>query len=475
MSIEDLRARAAKLTPKTYLPHALHARQREFMALTELEVLFGGAAGGGKSDALLAGAIEFADRPRFSSLILRRTLTALKLRGSIMDRANDWLAPTDAQWSAIDKKWTFPSGATLQFGYCDDVRDLDRYKSAEFHYIGIDELTEWPEEWYGFLFSRIRRLKDDKMPLKMRAATNPDGVGAEWVRRRFNIPENEIVTGAIRSPGRVFLPARAEDNPSLDIEGYEKSLEAMTGSRESVAFQQLRWGRWIRSGEGLVYGSFDTRRDVTQACPKLDRYVLSISRGLNDVTGFSVLGWRNHERVVYVESAWNFVGAPSAAASIARGIAERTGDRLMCIIGDTSELGEGYNGDARERFDLPMQPATVEHRRGYIDLLNDALKAGMLLLVGPNTKDLVDEWITLPWNDARTVEQPGHAKRCANATLYGWHACAAFLENPANVRPARGSPEAQLLALDEAEARLAEDDDAKPRAKSWARRMAEGR
>lgn len=432
--LRELEQLRRALSPDGYTPHDLHPKQREFMTLAQLEALFGGAAGGGKTDALLAAALAHVDKPQYSALLLRRTYPALKLRGSIMDRAHNWLDGTDAKWNEVDKKWTFPSGATLQFGYCNTEADLDRYKSANFHFIGIDELTEWPERWYGFLFSRLRRNAGDEVPLAMRAATNPDGLGAEWVRRRFHIPLNEVISAPIVGDDCVFIPSRVEDNPSLDLEAYEKSLAKMTGSTQSARYQQLRWGRWMRDSEGMVY-AFDEGRNRLKIALDLDdtwRFVLGLDFGFVDSTAFTVNGWRPFDPKVYVvESFKKAKLTPSGAAQ--QVVKLRETYKFQRIVGDVGGLGKGYAEEARNRFKLPIEPADKVNKRGYIDLLNgDLLEARLMLF--PGNEALEKEWLELPWDPDRRLPADGFEDHLADAELYNWRACHAYLakEPPAN-------------------------------------------
>ena len=121
------------------------------------EAFYGGAGGGGKSDALLMAALQYADVPGYSALIIRRNFSDLALPNALMDRAHAWLrGRRDAHWNENRKQWTFSSDATLTFGYLEGARDADRYASAEFHFIGVDEVTQFPEKQYLDLFARLR-------------------------------------------------------------------------------------------------------------------------------------------------------------------------------------------------------------------------------------------------------------------------------------------------------------------------------
>lgn len=158
---------AADLTPrfapgKRYVPHVPHPPQQAFLLLSFLaEVFYGGAAGGGKSDAGLMGALQYADVPGYSALIIRRTFQDLALPGAIMDRADEWLTGTGARKRDGGKLWEFPTAdpnrpATLQFGYAQTHADVKRYQGAEFQYVFVDELTHFEERTYRYLFSRLR-------------------------------------------------------------------------------------------------------------------------------------------------------------------------------------------------------------------------------------------------------------------------------------------------------------------------------
>jgi hypothetical protein len=221
-----------------YCPHNPTYKQLLFLALKTEEGFYGGAAGGGKSDALLMAALQFVDVPNYASLIFRKTYSDLVLPGALMDRAKEWLAKTPAHWSEQEKTWRFPSGATLTFGYLDNDGDVYRYQSSEFQFIGFDELTQFKEFSYRYMFSRLRRLANSIVPLRVRAASNPGNIGHDWVKQRF------ITEGLLKQ--RPFIPATLDDNPFLDREQYVKSLDNL----DPLTRQQLLKGDWSARSSG---------------------------------------------------------------------------------------------------------------------------------------------------------------------------------------------------------------------------------
>ena len=163
-------------------PYRPSPPQAAFLLLDCKEALYGGAAGGGKSDALLAAALQYVDVPGYTALILRRSFRDLALPDAIMHRAKRWLRPhRDVRWSEKDKTFTLPSGATLTFGYLEKEGDELSYQGSAYQYVAFDELTQFQEAQYLYLFSRLRKPEDLLVPLRMRAATNPGGPGHEWV------------------------------------------------------------------------------------------------------------------------------------------------------------------------------------------------------------------------------------------------------------------------------------------------------
>ena len=228
-----------KMTP--YIIETPTPKQQAFLLLDCKEAMYGGAAGPGKSSALLMAALQYVDVPGYAALILRRTYADLALPGAIMDRSHLWLQETDAHWSSSDKTWTFPSGATLTFGYLANENDKYRYQSAEFQAICFDELTQFTATQYTYLFSRLRRKINVDVPLRMRVASNPGGDGHGWVYDRFMPDLSPEAAAHRRLTGRIFVPGRMTDNPHIDQAAYRESLSEL----DDITRQQLEEGLWV--------------------------------------------------------------------------------------------------------------------------------------------------------------------------------------------------------------------------------------
>lgn len=231
-----------------YVPTTPTPKQSAFLWLSILEAFYGGAAGGGKSEALLSAALQYVDVPGYTALLLRRTYQDLALPGALMDRAKTWLLETPATYRAKDHAWEFPTSdprrpARLVFGYCEDDRDLDRYASAEFQFVGVDELTQFTERQYVFFFSRLRKPAVGPLahvPLRMRSASNPGNIGHAWVKRRM------IREG--RERGRVFIPATSRDNEHVGSD-YHLALAEL----DPVRRRQLQDGDWDVEDSGEFF------------------------------------------------------------------------------------------------------------------------------------------------------------------------------------------------------------------------------
>ena len=251
-----------------YIPYAPNLKQRVFLCLDDVqEVGYGGAAGGGKSDGLLMGALQYVDVPGYAALILRRTFSALTAPGGLISRAHLWLDHTDARWEAGLRQWVFPSGAILKFGYLQHDKDLYQYQSTEYQYIGFDEATQFTEHQYTFLFSRMRGTTDIGVPWRMRSGTNPGSLGHAWYAPRFRLG-SDYKTDPM-PPDRAFVPAYIRDNPALNEARYLKSLRQL----DPVLFAQLAKGNWDARERGEWFDREKMLLVGLEDVPKLQRVV----------------------------------------------------------------------------------------------------------------------------------------------------------------------------------------------------------
>lgn len=410
---------AARAMRNRYIPQAPTERQAAFLARTEKEVFYGGAAGGGKSSALLMAALKYVHVPNYSALIIRRTLRDLDLPDSIMSRAKQWLAGTDAQWNNVRHVVTFPkTGATLTFGYLDSAGDQYGYQGAAFQGVFFDEVTQFPEQWYRYLFSRLRKLTGATVPLRVWSAGNPGGIGHEWVKRRFVDHDGTE---------RAFVPATLADNPHLDS-SYRESLAVL----DETTRRQLEDGIWVRDAAGLVY-PFDDE-DIIATAPACQYHLLSMDYGYTDATSFTVYGWRDNDSTVYVLQSYKLQGTtPSRAAEEAHALNNTY--HFVQMVGDAGGLGKGYVEEARARFNLPIEAAEKTNKRGYISLMVGEMQRHRIKVVKGACDELLKEWAELPWSADRQKECDGFDNHCADGALYGWRATQAHHNRAAPPAP----------------------------------------
>lgn len=238
---EKERETVRRVLNNPYIPHTPTEKQWEFLLTRSKDVFFGGAAGPGKTDALLMAALMYVDEPSYAAILFRRTFTNLTKANSLIPRSKEWLMDTNANWNGSDHRWSFPSGATLEFGHMQYEDDKFNYNSAEYQFIGFDEICEFLEQQYTFLFSRLRRTVDQDFPLRFRAAGNPIGPGFEWVKKRYVDQEGE------NDHPRLFIPAALDDNPHVRREEYKESLQHL----DPVTKEKVLNGDWeiVEQGE----------------------------------------------------------------------------------------------------------------------------------------------------------------------------------------------------------------------------------
>ena len=232
--------------------------QTEFLAAAETDVLYGGAAGGGKSYAMLVDPLRYAHRAAHRALIIRRSMPELR---ELIDKSRELYpkAFPGCKYREVEKLWNFPSGAKIEFGFLERDADVYRYQGQAYSWIGFDEITHLPTEFsWNYLASRLRTTDSEIVPY-MRCTANPGGVGAHWVKNRYILP-SEPDTSFVGKDGltRKFIPARLEDNPFLAMDGrYEKMLKALPPTQR----KQLLEGNWDVN-EGAAFTEFSLEEHV---------------------------------------------------------------------------------------------------------------------------------------------------------------------------------------------------------------------
>ena len=201
-------------------------RQAEFMSRPEYECFYGGAAGGGKSDALVVEALRQIHIPHYKGIIFRKTFP--QARELILKSKRIYpLAVPGCRYQSQEHCWIFPSGARIYFGSMPNSDSYIDYQGLSFAFIAFDELTHFTEEEYRYLQTR-NRADGPGVRVYIRATGNPGGIGHGWVKARFitDMPPNtpkEYSVSVIGPDGgkievrrkKVFIPSSVFDNQQL--------------------------------------------------------------------------------------------------------------------------------------------------------------------------------------------------------------------------------------------------------------------
>lgn len=256
------------------------SKQHRFIKADAFEVLYGGAAGGGKSYGQMVDALLYAMKyPGSKQIIFRRTFP--ELEKSLIRVALAVYPGEIFSYSKASHTGTFKNGSFIDFAYCDNESDVYRYQSAEYDVIRFDELTHFTESMYTYLISRCRGVNG--FPKQIKSSTNPGGVGHSWVKARFI----DIGVPDIVHDGRIFIPAKVTDNKFLmnrDPE-YIKRLE-MLDDRDRRALLEGKWD----IAKGRFFESFNRKIHVLKpfCIPSEWNFYISLDYGLDMLAGYKV-------------------------------------------------------------------------------------------------------------------------------------------------------------------------------------------
>lgn len=233
-------------------------RQTLFHQARADEILYGGAAGGGKTAAVVAESITIAlEHPGIPINLFRRTIPELNktIKVEIQKQCAAYIKAGHMTWRSTSSSETegrtyqFDNGSTITLNYCDTEADIYRYQGAEMPIIGIDELTQFPLDWVEYLLTRNRTSNPD-WPVKFMAGTNPGGIGHGWVKEKYidTVPPetiNRIIDEDGEVTTRIFIPAKVGDHP---IEKFRKDYR-----KKLNAISDLDLRRALRDGDWDVF------------------------------------------------------------------------------------------------------------------------------------------------------------------------------------------------------------------------------
>lgn len=235
-------------------------RQAVFHTTVADEKLYGGAAGGGKTAAIVAEAITLAlEYPGITINMFRRTIPELKatILPEIYKQAGTYINARNMEWKGQDRTFVLRNGSKIVLNYLDSDNDIYRYQGAEMPIIAVDELTQFPMAWIEYLLTR-NRTSNPTYPVMFIAGTNPGGIGHGWVKARFidPVPPEKVNTVTLEdghNVTRVFIPAKVDDHPDERFrEDYKRKLSAISDPQLRRALRDGDWDVFA----GQVFSEF---------------------------------------------------------------------------------------------------------------------------------------------------------------------------------------------------------------------------
>jgi hypothetical protein len=234
-------------------------KQTAFITCPCDDVAFGGARGGGKSDAVLGDWLSHEEQYGRDGIgvVIRRERTQLV---ELIERAKTIFTPLGYTFKDVDKVFTGPKGGRLRFAYLERDADADAYQGHSYSRIYIEEAATFPSE--GPVNKLQATLRSGSgVPCQMKVTCNPGGPGHGWVKARYRLdthPEGmEVFRFEFVNPfnkkksvqkTRLFMPSRVTDNRHLDLDSYCASL-SQVGSKELVR-------AWLEGDWSVIEGCF---------------------------------------------------------------------------------------------------------------------------------------------------------------------------------------------------------------------------
>lgn len=284
--------------------HQITEKQLLFVNSDADKVLFGGAAGGGKSHIQVLDALRFAlQYPGSRQIIFRRTYK--ELEGSIIQSALKLYPYALYKYSSSAHRMTFSNGSVLDFGYCATYNDVHQYQSQEFDVMRFDELTHFTREMYAYLCTRVRGT--NSFPKQVKSSTNPGNVGHDFVKsmfidpappgEKFTVVVGKTREGVEKTETRLFIPCLLDENIFLAASDPDYEVRLMQTSE--AEYQALRYGNWDIF-EGRYFTEFNRDYHVVKPfiIPREWRRFRAIDYGLDALACLWLA--MDYERNIYV-------------------------------------------------------------------------------------------------------------------------------------------------------------------------------
>lgn len=359
-------------------------RQARFLSCGADEIGYGGAAGGGKSDALIMACIgdpeqNVFNNSRWKALILRRNFP--ELERTLIDKSKGLFSGM-MKWDGVKHRWSASGGGIIQFGHMKTEMSKYDYKSSEYNVIAFDEATEFLESMYLYMFSR-NRSTDSALHPRIFAATNPGGVGHGWFKRRFIEDSSgrkiksdyihkydiELPDGRVMTKTRCFIPAKLVDNPHLNLNnpGYVGNLMVLP----DVERRALMDGDW-----NIYSGQFFTEFSDHHICKPFDfplGWPVWISMDWGYATwcavGFYTQDPESEQTIMFDE----IFCTRQTPEVVARAIKDKLGKRFIDLRGQFSDRriqiqDEDLGISTRSKFNMQgiyFSIADDDHRNGW--------------------------------------------------------------------------------------------------------------